>query len=89
MVALPNVFEAGQVIAKARKLNPGIKVCARAETEPEVEHLRSHGADAVVLGRREIARGMIEHAFGPARPEPPAPASTSEEDDPIHRPEPA
>jgi CPA2 family monovalent cation:H+ antiporter-2 len=64
LVALPNVFEAGQVIAKARRANPDIKIYARAETEREVEHLRSHGADEVIVGRREIAVGMIELAFG-------------------------
>jgi CPA2 family monovalent cation:H+ antiporter-2 len=68
LVALPNVFEAGQVLAKARKSNPAIRTCARAETEKEVEHLRAHGADDVVIGRREIANGMIDHAFGPVRP---------------------
>jgi CPA2 family monovalent cation:H+ antiporter-2 len=70
MVALPNVFEAGQVLAKARRSNPAIRTCARAETEAEAEHLRNNGADEVVIGRREIANGMIDHAFRRVRPLP-------------------
>ncbi len=63
-VAIPNVFEAGQVIAKARKVNPGLRISARAENDTEAEHLRAQGADEVVIGRREIALGMLGGAFG-------------------------
>ena len=66
LVALPKVFEAGQVVARARKANPALHICARAETEPEVEHLRDKGADTVVLARLEVATAMIKDAFGPA-----------------------
>jgi len=63
-VAIPNVFEAGQVIAKARKVNPGLRISARAENDTEAEHLRAQGADEVVIGRREIALGMLGGVFG-------------------------
>ena len=63
-VAIPNVFEAGQVIEKARRLHPGIRIVARAEDEPQLAHLREHGADEVVIGRREIALGMLAEAAG-------------------------
>jgi CPA2 family monovalent cation:H+ antiporter-2 len=59
-VAVPNAFEAGQIVAQARAANPGIAIVARAHSDAEVEHLRSLGADAVIMGEREIARGMTE-----------------------------
>jgi len=59
-VAVPNAFEAGQIVAQARAANPGIAIVARAHSDAEVEHLRSLGADAVIMGEREIARGMAE-----------------------------
>ena len=37
-----------------------IKVIARAHSDAEVDHLKSLGADAVIMGEREIARGIIE-----------------------------
>jgi len=43
-VAIPNVFEAGQVIEKARKVNPDLRIDARAENEAERAHLVEHGA---------------------------------------------
>ncbi|MGF6232114.1 CPA2 family monovalent cation:H+ antiporter-2 [Inquilinus ginsengisoli] len=59
-VAVPNAFEAGQIVAQARAANPGIAIIARAHSDAEVEHLRSLGADAVIMGEREIARGMAD-----------------------------
>ncbi|MDU1048623.1 MAG: hypothetical protein E7A45_11565, partial [Staphylococcus epidermidis] len=35
-------------------------IVARAHSDAEVEHLKSLGADVVIMGEREIARGMIE-----------------------------
>lgn len=60
--AIPNVFEAGQVIERARALNSSIEVMARAHSDAEVEHLKRHGAEIVIMGEREIARRMIEYA---------------------------
>ncbi len=60
ILAVPNAFEAGQVIARARAVNPGIKIAARAHSEAEVEHLTGLGADTVIMGEREIARGIVE-----------------------------
>jgi K+:H+ antiporter len=62
-VAVPNPFEAGQIVERARVLNPNLKILARAHSESDVEHLTRVGADAVIMGEREIARGMIEQSF--------------------------
>jgi CPA2 family monovalent cation:H+ antiporter-2 len=63
-VAVPNPFEAGQIVERARDLNPNLRIVARAHSESDVEHLTRIGADAVIMGEREIARGMIEQSFG-------------------------
>jgi K+:H+ antiporter len=59
LVAIPDAFEGGQVVAQARELNPALAIIARAHSEAEIEHLRKHGATAVVMGEHEIAKAMI------------------------------
>jgi CPA2 family monovalent cation:H+ antiporter-2 len=63
VVAIPNCFEAGQMIQQARKKNSKLEIIARAHFDGEVEHLTSCGASVTIMGEREIARSMIEHAF--------------------------
>src|SRR6202040_3684387 len=60
LVAIPNAFEAGQIVEQARAANPRIEIVARAHFDAEVEHLLQHGADIVIMGEREIARSMLE-----------------------------
>jgi CPA2 family monovalent cation:H+ antiporter-2 len=60
IIAIPNAFEAGRVVEQARALNPGIEIIARAHSDAEVDHLTNLGANTVIMGEREIARGMIE-----------------------------
>ena len=60
IVAIPNAFEAGQVIQRAKAANPDVTIIARAHSDAEVEHLTGLGADTVIMGEREIARGIIE-----------------------------
>ncbi|WP_353643599.1 cation:proton antiporter [Mesorhizobium sp. WSM2239] len=60
ILAIPNAFEAGQIILRARAANPAIAIIARAHSDAEVEHLRRLGADTVIMGEREIARGIVE-----------------------------
>jgi K+:H+ antiporter len=62
MVAIPDVFESGQIVEQARAANPGLEIIARAHSEAEAQHLMQHGASSVVMGEREIARTMLEHA---------------------------
>jgi monovalent cation:H+ antiporter-2, CPA2 family len=60
IIAIPEAFEAGQVVQQARAANPKSQIIARAHSDAEVEHLSSLGADTVIMGEREIADGMIE-----------------------------
>jgi CPA2 family monovalent cation:H+ antiporter-2 len=59
LVAIPDAFEGGQVVAQARERNPSLPIIARAHSEVEIEHLRKHGATKVVMGEHEIAKAMI------------------------------
>jgi CPA2 family monovalent cation:H+ antiporter-2 len=61
-VAIPQAFEAGQIVEQARKANPGLPIVARAHFDAEVEHLQKLGASQVVMGEREIALAMLQFA---------------------------
>ncbi|MGD9882296.1 MAG: YbaL family putative K(+) efflux transporter [Reyranella sp.] len=64
IVAIPNAFEAGQVVQQAKRVNPALKIVARAHYDAEVEHLRGLGADQVIMGEREIAQAMLRTVLG-------------------------
>lgn len=68
IVAIPNAFEAGQIIRAGRDANAGLSIIARAHSEDEAEYLRQHGADTIVLAEREVAKGIIREVL----PEPAA-----------------
>ncbi|WP_234050208.1 MULTISPECIES: cation:proton antiporter domain-containing protein [unclassified Xanthobacter] len=59
ILAIPNGFEASGVLKKARAVNPDIEIIARAHSDEEVERLRQTGADFIIMGEREVARGML------------------------------
>jgi K+:H+ antiporter len=61
-VAIPNVFEAGQVVEQARRANAALRIIARAHSKEEAAHLMSHGASEAVMGEEELARGMLARA---------------------------
>jgi len=53
LVAIPDAFEGGQIVAKARALNPTLPIIARAHSDEEVAHLKYHGAHVVIMGEQE------------------------------------
>jgi CPA2 family monovalent cation:H+ antiporter-2 len=59
LVAIPDAFEGGQIVAKARALSATLPIIARAHSEEEIAHLKHHGASSVIMGEMEIARAMI------------------------------
>ena len=61
-VAIPEAFEAGQIVEQARKTNPALEIVARAHYDAEADHLLRLGASEVVMGEREIANAMLAHA---------------------------
>ncbi|AXQ29502.1 Kef family K(+) transporter [Solimonas sp. K1W22B-7] len=66
ILAVPNAFEAGQVIQQAREVQPELRIFARAHSDAEVDYLRKRGASFIVMGEREIARSMVEQLAVPA-----------------------
>ncbi|MCC6983200.1 MAG: Kef family K(+) transporter [Bauldia sp.] len=66
-IAIPEAFEAGQIAEQSRAANPRLTIVARVHSDPEVDHMLRLGATSVVMGEREIARGMLEFAFGEPR----------------------
>jgi CPA2 family monovalent cation:H+ antiporter-2 len=62
LVAIPEAFEAGQIVQQARRANPALEIIARAHFDAAVEHLTEYGANVVIMGEREIAHGMSAHA---------------------------
>lgn len=59
IVAIPNAFEGGQIVAKARAISLTLPIIARAHSEEEIAHLKHHGANFVIMGEQEIAKAMI------------------------------
>jgi len=69
-VAIPQAFEAGQIVEQARRANPDLPIVARAHFDGEVDHLLALGASKVIMGEREIAASMVSWAtqeFAPAQ----------------------
>jgi CPA2 family monovalent cation:H+ antiporter-2 len=62
--AIPNPFEASNLIETARAANPDLLIIARAHSEAEIDHLYRYGASLVIMGELEIARGMIAGLMG-------------------------
>jgi CPA2 family monovalent cation:H+ antiporter-2 len=62
--AIPNPFESGNLIERARAANPELEIVARAHSDAEVDYLTKLGATWIIMGEREIARGMSEYILG-------------------------
>jgi len=62
LVAIPEPFEAGQIVEQGRRAYPTLEIIARAHFDAAVDHLTAHGANVVIMGEREIAHGMAAHA---------------------------
>ena len=58
LLATPEGIEAGVITVRARAINPGLRIIARAHSDDQVEDLAHRGADHVVMGEREIALRM-------------------------------
>jgi CPA2 family monovalent cation:H+ antiporter-2 len=68
LVAIPDAFEAGQIVAQARTAKANLVIIARAHSDAEADHLARLGATAVVLGEQEIAEAMVTHVTSLAAP---------------------
>lgn len=59
MIAVPDPFEAGQIVEQARAANPSLYIIVHAHSATETDYLTSLGATVVVEGAREIADTMV------------------------------
>jgi CPA2 family monovalent cation:H+ antiporter-2 len=64
VIAIPDAFEGGQAVLKARSVRPDLAIIARAHSDEEVAHLKRHGANLVIMGEEEIAKAMIAAITG-------------------------
>jgi CPA2 family monovalent cation:H+ antiporter-2 len=63
VIAIPDAFQARQMIESARTLNPGIETVVRTHSEEEAELLRKENAGKVFMGEHELAVGMTRHVL--------------------------
>lgn len=66
VIAIPDCFEAAQIVEQARKASPGLRIIARAHSDAEESYLRQYGANEVIQGSRETAEAMISALDGRA-----------------------
>jgi monovalent cation:H+ antiporter-2, CPA2 family len=59
--AIPNPFEAGNLIEQARAASPALEIIARAHSDAEIDYLKGFGANLIIMGEQEIARAITEH----------------------------
>ncbi|SFV37780.1 YbaL family putative K(+) efflux transporter [Hyphomicrobium facile] len=58
LVAIPDSFEAGQIVSQARAANPELPIIVRGHSDAEVTHLKACGTNIVIQGSQEIADAM-------------------------------
>jgi CPA2 family monovalent cation:H+ antiporter-2 len=63
VVATPDSFLARRIVELARQLNPHVDIVARTHSHDEIKTLEALGAGRVVMGERELARGMLEYSL--------------------------
>ena len=66
-VAVPDGFEAGQIVEQARRINPELEIIARAHSTEEHDHLLAHGADEAIMAEHEIAAAMLARVLARAK----------------------
>src|SRR5206468_4480575 len=63
IVALPDIEPARIAVRRARALNPGVPILARAHGRTEAESLRAVGATEVIQPELEASGTLIRHAL--------------------------
>jgi monovalent cation:H+ antiporter-2, CPA2 family len=59
IVAIPDAFEGGQIVAAGSAVHTRPPTIARSHSDEESEHLKKHGANIVIMGEQEIATAML------------------------------
>ncbi len=58
LLTIPNGYEAGEIVATAKEINPDVTVIVRAHYDDEVSFIKERGADHIIIGEHEIAKSM-------------------------------
>ncbi|AMA64943.1 Inner membrane protein YbaL [Candidatus Arsenophonus lipoptenae] len=58
LLTIPNGYEAGQIVEKARLLNPDLTIIVRAHYDDEIRYISERGANHIVVCEHEIAKTM-------------------------------
>ena len=58
----PTPSRPGRSSSRRARPTRNLPIIARAHSDAEVEHLQTLGANVTIMGEREIARAMVEHA---------------------------
>ncbi len=61
IVAVPNPFEAREIVEVAKMIKPNIKILVRVHNEEEEEYFTRNGVDLVAMGSREVGRRMVNY----------------------------
>jgi CPA2 family monovalent cation:H+ antiporter-2 len=62
-IASPDSYANRRVLDLARQANPQIDIVVRTHSDTEREHFEKQGVGRVVMGERELARGMTDYAI--------------------------
>jgi CPA2 family monovalent cation:H+ antiporter-2 len=63
VVATPDSFQARRIVEIAREQNPTIEIVVRTHSDEEIVALQALGASRIVMGEKELARGLLEHSL--------------------------
>ena len=63
VVAAPDAFQTRAILALARRRNPDVTIIARTHGDEERAFLEAHGAQAALVGERELAVSLTRRAL--------------------------
>jgi CPA2 family monovalent cation:H+ antiporter-2 len=63
VVATPDSFQARRIVEIARAKNHSIEIFVRTHSDAEIRALEELGASRVIMGEKELARGLLEHSL--------------------------
>jgi CPA2 family monovalent cation:H+ antiporter-2 len=63
VIAMPDPYQARQVVEVARRANPAIETVVRTHGEAEQAYFEQHGVTRAVMGERELAIGMAHYSL--------------------------
>jgi len=63
ILAIPKGFQKRRIIELARQANPRIETAVRTHRASEVAYLKDQGVGIAIMGRREVAFGLLRYAL--------------------------